>query len=87
MTNLDILSSGLACNIRNLSGEMIVAEPQVGRWYISVDNRQGKHVLGAAARYLGEGDFLSSRDEYFDDACGVESGWYLLMLRHQDTEE
>lgn len=85
MTNLDISSSELACTIRTLGGDMIVAEPQVGRWYVSVDNRLGKHVLGAAARYLGDGDFLSSKDEYFDDACSVNAGWYLLLLRHQDT--
>lgn len=87
MRNLETVNSELACNIRVLNGDLIVAEPEVGRWYISVDNRHGKHILGDAARYLGGGDFLSSKDEYFDDACGVESGWYLLMLRHQDTPE
>ena len=87
MTNLAIQSAELVCNIRSINGNMIVAEPEAGRWYVSVDNRNGKHVLGSAARYLGDGDFLSSRDEYFEDACGVEAGWYLLQLRHQATKE
>lgn len=87
MTELSTLSSELICNIRTLSGEMIIAEPEVGRWYISVDNRVGKHVLEKAARYLCEGDFLSSEDEYFPDCCGVDEGRYLLLLRHQETRE
>lgn len=73
----------LKCTIRMLDGQFVEDEPEVGRWYISVDNRKGAHILGATARYLGEGDFLSTTDDYFDDACGVMPGVYLLLLRHQ----
>lgn len=74
----------LACTIRALNGAFIEAEPEIGRWYASVDNRQGKHVLGLTAKYLGEGDFLSTAEEYLEDACSVLPGVYLLLLRHQD---
>lgn len=77
------LGDSLKCTILMPDGQFVETEPEVGRWYMSVDNRKGTHVLGATARYLGDGDFISTRDAYFEDACGVIPGVYLLLLRHQ----
>jgi hypothetical protein len=68
----------LICTIKNLSGDMIEAEPVVGQWYASVDNRDNQHIPGAIACYDGNGDFTSEDGETFDDACGVYGNCYLL---------
>lgn len=69
------------CKIRNLAGDIVEQEPEVGRWYLSVDHGEGRLRFGATARYLGAGDFLSNGDDYFDDACGIFTGNYLQLLR------
>lgn len=68
----------LICTIKNLSGDMIEAEPVVGQWYVSVDNRNNQHISGEIACYDGNGDFTSEDGVTFDDACGVDADYYLL---------
>jgi hypothetical protein len=67
----------LMCTIKTAAGAFIVAEPVVGQWYVSVDNRKHDHIHGINARYEGNGDFLSEDHAYFDDAGGVGDSHYL----------
>jgi hypothetical protein len=71
----------LLCTIKTAAGVFIEAEPVVGQWYLSVDNRKNDHIVGINARYEGNGDFLSEDAALFDDACGI-GNWHYL----QETE-
>lgn len=44
----------LLCTIKTLAGDMIEAEPVIGQCYVSVDNRDNKHISGDPTCYLLE---------------------------------